>query len=189
MHTIWHIYASPMSAVTFEFDIMLLCNEASIANAVKHHCKLWNIQKGEPGTLLPLHVHFLWWHIFCVTVILLHGRIWKNITIQKTVQAAATVLEGHFLVSAKQLRAHWLKHLRLHQSLAESSGFQSRHFTCAKHHILHQITEDCIHSIRACETSGMNTEMSPTVTHLHLSLQGLDDIVPKLGGTKGPRKT
>lgn len=63
------------------------------------------------------------------------------------VEAAAAVLEGHFLVSAKQLCAHWFEHLSLHQSLAEPGSFESRHFTCAEHHILHQITEDGIHGV------------------------------------------
>lgn len=131
----------------------------------------------------------LWCHVFCVTIVLLHGRIGWHFIFQKTVKAAAAVLEGHLLVSAKQLRTDRFEHLSLHQSLAETSGFEARHFAGAKHHILHQIAEDGVHSVWAREAFGVNAQMPSTAAHLHLGLQGTDDVVPQLGGAEGPRET
>lgn len=151
----------------------------------KHFC---NISKREPGALVPNSL-FHWWRVFYVTVALSPGSVGKTFVLQKPIKAAAAIFKHDFLFPTKQLGANWFEHLRLHQSLAEPSGFESRHLTCAKHHILHQIAEHGVHRIWASETASVDSKMSSASAHLYLSPEGLDDVIPQLGGTKGARET
>lgn len=141
-----------------------------------------------PGAPLPPQASFLWWYVFCVTVALVHCSTRQTLILRETVEATAAILKCPLLVSAKELRTNRLEHFGLHQCLAESSSFQSGHFACTKHNVLHQVTEDSIHSIGAGKTAWVKTKVSSATTHLHLSLQCMDDAVPKLSCTKWPRK-
>ena len=104
------------------------------------------------------------------------------------VEAAATVFKGHLLIPSEELCAHRLKHLRLHQCLAQPRGFQPRHLAGTKHHVLHQVTENGVHCVGAGEAVGVDTQVLSPTANLDLSPQRSDDVLPQVCGTEWARE-
>ncbi len=102
---------------------------------------------------------------------------------QEPVQAAAAVLKcGSLLFLPEHFHAHWLKHPRVHQGLAETDGLVAGHRLVAKEAVQGDVCQHHVHGLWAQEAVMVGLQVVAPALDLHASVEIGDDAAPDVGG-------